>query len=341
MRGGALRLRQCRSLARPASQVAHVVGLVVTCAKSRGATPPAHLVPTSATSFSKRKQRAQDAPASPTTSPGGASTSSDRPLRPWELEPPAETDRTSPTPRSFESRGGSPIGGGSGSGSPKDARLIHPVRPPMVSVGGSLGELAAAAGGSTVRGPNGSSTASPSGGSDIATSQARDCDSDAMLSAARTLPEWLAAAVGRFHEAQVEQRDAWLLSPTNAVVDFSRVAAAPAVGASSSHDAPTFAASVPPPELAIAVRLTSLDIVLTPEQLGLINGFTSYLSSHQQYELWRRFRPAGRVRPTDSSSARRWWHALGMALKEEIGRRRPRFDWAMLLARRADRRRYV
>ena len=83
------------------------------------------------------------------------------------------------------------------------------------------------------------------------------------------------------------------------------------------------------------------DRVLTPEQLALVAAAASYLRSHQQYELWRRFRPVGGARPTDSASARQWWHSLGMALRHEIVRRQPRFDWAMLQARRAERKRYV
>ena len=124
-----------------------------------------------------------------------------------------------------------------------------------------------------------------------------------------------------------------MLQPTNAVVELSRAAPVASVaGASSSSPSPLYNA---------ALRLRSLELCATPDQLALLSAASSYLGSSQQYELWRRFRPLDRVRPVDGPSARLWWRAVGQAIGDEIGRRRPRFDWSLLQARREERRRYV
>ena len=114
---------------------------------------------------------------------------------------------------------------------------------------------------------------------------------DLLLTNATNLPEWLEYAVGRFHTEQVAQRSPVLLSPTNAVIELTRMgqqqgAAAAAEGApsasssdaaaannngggdaaaaaaSSSSSAPSSSAAVGPSppshELAVAVRLTNL-----------------------------------------------------------------------------------
>ena len=316
-------------------QVIHVVGLVITCAKSRSAYLPEHIT----RSTSRGKHRIRDGATAPTPVYAAASSSHAGTTR----SPSNSYDRS--THERDSSEPSSPVmglGGVAGGGTSPVGACSNgsPQRQVVCSSSGhGSSSPAAADGGGSISSVGGAPTGT-SWGADVS-----EVESDSLMFAATSLPEWLNAAVGRFHEEQMTRTDAVLLTPTNAVVELTRATQAAAGTATAAQQGeasfPAAEQSQNPPELAVAVRLTSLEIVLTPEQLGLMSAAVGYLSSHQRFELWRRFRPPSGVRPTDSASARLWWISLGKAVKDEIGRRRPRFDWTMLQARRTDRKRYV
>ena len=132
--------------------------------------------------------------------------------------------------------------------------------------------------------------------------------------------EWLHAAVGGYHRQQVRE-GYQMISLPNSVIELSRsYFTVDSSGVRSASHAPHY---------TVALRLTTLDICSSPHQLGFLVAAATYMGSHSQYELWRRFRPQC-SRPVDGESARRWWQAAGSAVRDEILRRRPHFDWSML-----------
>ena len=150
---------------------------------------------------------------------------------------------------------------------------------------------------------------------------------------AESLPEWLEAAVATYHTEQLAN-GGQLLQPTSSVIELSRASSAQPGEREGSGGSRT-------PDHVAAMRVSALHVVATPDQLALLSSASTYFTSNQKFELWRRFRPRHGERPKRGESARLWWRQLGLAMREEISRRRPRFDWTSLQQRRRERKRYV
>ena len=94
--------------------------------------------------------------------------------------------------------------------------------------------------------------------------------------------------------------------------------------------------------LSVSLRLPSLHLRLAPPQLGMLCAAADYLSTPDRFELWRRHRPhGGRPHAGKRGAAARWWRAAIGAVVEQVRRSCPPFNWAVLLRRREQRKRYV
>ena len=307
-------------------KVIHIVGLTLTCAKSQKAAPPLHGfsdIASPAAAEGSKRQGDRRSPRHRRTSrrrSGGsnksASTHADsHPRDSSSAECSSQQPHDAPSSSAFPHEHDSAAG------------CIDPLRFDASLSQNSLPALPGAS-----RLPNESTAGTAGLDCSVDTSSSDESDDisypDMLMSLATSLPEWLVAAVGAYHDEAL-RNGGQLLEPTTAVIELSRIPPPPA------------AAGVSPHEHVAALRVVNLNVVVSPEQLCLLSSATSYFVSSQQFELWRRFRPPDGERPSTGASARRWWQQLGLAVLDEMRRRRPRFDWSMLQARREERKRYV
>ena len=149
------------------------------------------------------------------------------------------------------------------------------------------------------------------------------------------LRAWLSEEVSEWHERAAAD-GALVLQPTEATLRLSHALGAP--GGSGDGDGgddgrPTA------PQLGAVAGAERVRLALSASQLAHLSALADSLADAPKYELWRRFRPARGVRPT--THPRLWWQHVGRAVLHEVQLLRPRFDWAALLKRRDERKRYV